>query len=99
MNTPEEEVMSDFVHLHVHSEYSLLDGAIRLNQNVLSDSEQDKILHISPLTQALKEMGMTACALPGHAMFYVRHPLGRGMRGQQRNPLSGREFYVGNDRR
>ena len=52
--------MSDFVHLHVHSEYSLLDGAIRLNQSVLSDTEADKVLHVSPLTEALKAMGMNA---------------------------------------
>ena len=37
--------MSDFVHLHVHSEYSLLDGAIRLDQQVLSDKEQGQKIY------------------------------------------------------
>ena len=99
MNTPEEEVMSDFVHLHVHSEYSLLDGAIRLNQNVLSDSEQDKILHISPLTQALKEMGMTACAITDHGNLYGVHTFVSAMREAQLKPIIGSEFYVADDLR
>ena len=36
--------MSGFVHLHLHTEYSLLDGACRIN----------------PLMEHLKEIGQTA---------------------------------------
>ena len=43
-----------FVHLHLHTEYSLLDGAIR----------------ISPLMQRLKELGMDACAITDHGSMY-----------------------------
>ena len=91
--------MSDFVHLHVHSEYSLLDGAIRLNQNVLSESEQDKILHVSPLTEALKSMGMKACAITDHGNLYGVHTFVSAMRAAGLKPIIGSEFYVADDLR
>lgn len=84
--------MSDFVHLHVHSEYSLLDGAIRLNQSVLSDTEQDKILHISPLTEALKAMGMSACAITDHGNLFGVHTFVSAMRDAGSNPSSAANF-------
>ena len=43
-----------FVHLHVHSEYSLLDGAIR----------------IKDLVSKTKELGMNAVALTDHGVMY-----------------------------
>lgn len=46
--------MSGFVHLHVHSEYSLLDGACR----------------IRGLARRVKEMGQTAVALTDHGVMY-----------------------------
>ena len=46
--------MSGFVHLHVHSEYSLLDGACR----------------IRGLVRRVKEMGQTAVALTDHGVMY-----------------------------
>ena len=46
--------MSGFVHLHVHSEYSLLDGACR----------------IRGLVRRAKEMGQTAVALTDHGVMY-----------------------------
>ena len=45
-----------FVHLHVHTEYSLLDGACRIER----------------LMDRLKELGQNACAITDHgAMFGV----------------------------
>jgi DNA polymerase III alpha subunit (gram-positive type) len=41
-----DSTIQDFVHLHLHTEYSLLDGAIRLRD----------------LPLRLKELGMSACA-------------------------------------
>ncbi len=41
---------SDFVHLHVHSEYSLLDGACR----------------VKDIVRRAKELGMPAVALTDH---------------------------------
>ncbi|MDR2726793.1 MAG: PHP domain-containing protein, partial [Deltaproteobacteria bacterium] len=46
--------MSDFVHLHCHSEYSLLDGAIRLKD----------------LVTRAKDFGMPAAALTDHGNMY-----------------------------
>ena len=43
-----------FAHLHLHTEYSLLDGACR----------------IGPLMQRLKELGMTSCAVTDHGVMY-----------------------------
>lgn len=44
----------DFVHLHVHSQYSLLDGAIRLD----------------PLLERTKEYGMNAVAVTDHGSMF-----------------------------
>ncbi|MBI4704193.1 MAG: DNA polymerase III subunit alpha [Deltaproteobacteria bacterium] len=51
--------MAEFVHLHVHSEYSLLDGAIRCTE-------------LAPLA---KRLGMRAVALTDHANMFgaLRH--------------------------
>ena len=43
-----------FVHLHVHSEYSLLDGACRIKQ----------------LVQRAKELGQEAVAVTDHGAMY-----------------------------
>ena len=43
-----------FAHLHLHTEYSLLDGACR----------------IGPLVQRAKELGMTPCAITDHGVMY-----------------------------
>ncbi len=50
--------MSSFVHLHVHSEYSLLDGAAR----------------ISDLVRGAAEYGMKALALTDHGVMYGAVP-------------------------
>ena len=44
----------DFVHLHVHTEYSLLDGACRIDQ----------------LMDRVKECGQTAIACTDHGVMY-----------------------------
>lgn len=46
--------MSDFVHLHVHSEYSLLDGLSRVGN----------------IVDYVKEHGMNECALTDHGAMY-----------------------------
>ena len=46
--------MTDFVHLHVHTEYSLLDGASRIKELVL----------------AAKENGQSALAITDHGVMY-----------------------------
>ena len=46
--------MTDFVHLHVHTEYSLLDGACKINDLVLR----------------AKELGQEAVAITDHGVMY-----------------------------
>ena len=46
--------MSDFVHLHCHTEYSLLDGAIR----------------VKDLCSRAKDFGMPACAITDHGNLF-----------------------------
>ena len=46
--------MADFVHLHLHSEYSLLDGAVKFEQ----------------LAPYLKKNGMSAAALTDHGALF-----------------------------
>lgn len=48
--------MSDFVHLHVHTHYSLLDGATR----------------IVPLIEKTKAMGMDSIAISDHGNLSAR---------------------------
>ena len=48
--------MSEVVHLHCHTEYSLLDGAIRLND----------------LCARAKDFGMPAAAITDHGNLYGR---------------------------
>ena len=43
-----------FAHLHLHTEYSLLDGACRIKE----------------LPKRLKELGMDACAITDHGVLY-----------------------------
>ena len=46
-----------FTHLHVHSEYSLLDGACR----------------IEPMLDKIKSMGQTSVAITDHGVMYIGH--------------------------
>jgi DNA polymerase-3 subunit alpha len=70
--------VSSFVHLHVHSEFSLLDGACRLTD----------------LVARAKEMGMPAVGLTDHgnlfgAIEFYKHARAAGLK-----PLIGCEAYV-----
>jgi DNA polymerase-3 subunit alpha len=69
---------ADFVHLHVHTQYSLLDGAIRIND----------------LIKKCKEFGMGAVAITDHGAmhgaleFYVK------AKDAGIKPIIGCEFYI-----
>ena len=67
-----------FVHLHVHSEYSLLDGACRL----------------SDLVTAAKEFDMPAIALTDHGVLYGALEFYFAARSQGVKPIIGCEMYV-----
>ncbi len=72
-----------FVHLHVHSEYSILDGACR----------------IPALAARAAELEMPAVGLTDHGSLAGAIELYRETRKQGIKPLIGCEVYVADDRR
>lgn len=73
--------MSDFVHLHCHSEYSLLDGAIRLKD----------------LCARAKDYGMNAAAVTDHGNLYAAVPFYLTAKDFGVKPVIGCEVYVCHD--
>lgn len=71
---------SPFVHLHVHSEYSLLDGASRIEE----------------LVKEAKKQGMPALAISDHGVMYGTIPFYKACIGQGIKPIIGVEIYVTN---
>ena len=74
---------SDFVHLHVHTQYSLLDGMIRLDD----------------LFKKVSEYGMQSVAMTDHGNIYgaidfYKHAMKNGVK-----PIIGCEMYVAPDKR
>lgn len=67
-----------FVHLHVHSEYSLLDGAARIRD----------------LASRAAELGMKALALTDHGVMYGVVPFYRACRENGIKPIIGCELYM-----
>ena len=67
-----------FVHLHVHSEYSLLDGACR----------------IDGLVARAKALGQTAVAVTDHGVMYGAVDFYRAAKQEGIKPIIGCEVYV-----
>ena len=67
-----------FVHLHVHSEYSLLDGACRLNG----------------LISRVRELGQTAVAVTDHGVMYGIAEFYKAAKREGIKPILGCEVYV-----
>ncbi len=67
-----------FVHLHVHTEYSLLDGACRIGQ----------------LVKRAKELNQNAVAITDHGVMYGVIDFYRAARAQGIKPIIGCEVYV-----
>jgi len=70
--------MSAFVHLHLHSEYSLLDGACR----------------IADIPKKAKEMGHTAVAITDHGVLYGAVAFYKACKENDIKPIIGCEVYV-----
>ncbi len=68
----------DFVHLHVHTEYSLLDGACRIGR----------------LLDAAKEQGQTAVAITDHGVMYGAVSFYKEAKKRGIKPIIGCEVYV-----
>ena len=67
-----------FAHLHVHTEYSLLDGANR----------------IQPLIARVKELGMEHIAITDHGNMFGIMEFYKACKGEGINPVIGCEVYV-----
>lgn len=69
---------SQFVHLHLHSDYSLLDGACRFD----------------PLFTRVQELGMNAVALTDHGNLHGAFDFYKQAKAKNIKPLIGCEFYL-----
>ena len=67
-----------FAHLHVHTEYSLLDGACRIRD----------------LPKLVRSMGQDACAITDHGVMYGVIDFYRACRAEGVKPIIGCEVYV-----
>mgnify|MGYP002747619885 FL=1 len=67
-----------FAHLHVHTEYSLLDGACR----------------IKGLAKRVRELGQTAVAVTDHGVMYGAIDFYRACKAEGIKPIIGCEVYV-----
>ena len=67
-----------FVHLHVHTEYSLLDGACRI------DGMMDRV----------KELGQSAIAITDHGVMYGCIDFYKAAKASGVKPIIGCEVYV-----
>lgn len=70
--------MPDFVHLHLHSEYSLLDGACRIKELILR----------------VKELGQKAVAVTDHGNMFAAVEFYNECVAQGIKPIIGCEVYV-----
>ena len=81
--------MTDFVHLHLHTEYSLLDGAVRLLQVAPDPTDPKKTIKTHPLCDALKARGMDAVAITDHGNMYGVHTFVSVLRADGIKPIIG----------
>src|SRR4030042_2441016 len=72
--------MSKFVHLHVHTEYSLLDG----------------LSNIRKLLTHVKENGMDSLAITDHGVMYGEVEFYKEAKKQDVKPILGMEGYITN---
>lgn len=68
----------DFVHLHLHTEYSLLDGACRIDR----------------LMQKINDLGQTAVAITDHGVMFGCVDFYKAAKSHGIKPIIGCEVYV-----
>ncbi|UPT78039.1 DNA polymerase III subunit alpha [Sulfurovum sp. XGS-02] len=76
----EPKAKPQFTHLHLHTEYSLLDGANK----------------IKALAKKIKEQGMTSVAMTDHGNMFGTIDFYNTMRNEGIKPIIGMEAYVHN---
>ena len=67
-----------FTHLHVHTEYSLLDGSSKIEE----------------LAERVKELGMDSIAITDHGVMYGVIDFYRACKARGIKPIIGCEVYV-----
>lgn len=70
--------MSDFTHLHLHTEYSLLDGACRIEE----------------IVERAKSLGQTSIAVTDHGVLYGAVAFYKACKNAGVKPIIGCEVYV-----
>ena len=73
---------NDFVHLHLHSQYSLLDGAIKFDE----------------LFEEVSKQGMSAVALTDHGNLFGAYDFYKLGKKNNVKPIIGCEVYITKDR-
>ena len=73
----------DFVHLHLHTEYSLLDGACRIEE----------------ICRAAKDLGQNAVAITDHGVMYGAIDFYKAAKKEGVKPIIGCEVYVAHSSR
>ena len=76
-------IMAEFVHLHLHSEYSLLDGCCRIND----------------IPKAAKALGQSAVAITDHGVLYGAVEFYKACVKEGIKPIIGCEVYVAKNSR
>jgi DNA polymerase-3 subunit alpha len=72
--------MSDYTHLHLHTEYSLLDGANKIKE----------------LAKTLKLQGVKSCAITDHGNMFGAIDFYKTMKKEGIKPIIGIEAYIHN---
>ena len=73
-----QEVPHGLTHLHIHTEYSLLDGCCR----------------IPGLVRRVRELGQTAVAITDHGVMYGAVDFYKACKAEGIKPIIGCEVYV-----
>lgn len=81
--TVKERKKGSFVHLHLHTAFSTLDGAIKIKN----------------LVKRIDELGMDACAITDHGNMYGIIDFYKTMKKSGLKPILGSEFYISPDSR
>ena len=68
----------NFTHLHLHTEYSLLDGSSKIKE----------------LVKRVKELGMNSCAITDHGVMYGIIDFYKACKAEGIKPIIGCEVYV-----
>ncbi|MBQ9338325.1 MAG: DNA polymerase III subunit alpha [Lentisphaeria bacterium] len=81
----------DFVHLHLHTDYSLLDGACPISWAKLKKEDAEGKLD---LVTSVKNAGMKACAITDHGVMGGCLEFHNAMKKEELKPIIGCETYV-----